>query len=101
MILLSSVEKERNSLGQQGGFIFLERTTSTFPTWTMSTSSNRILIPRSKSHLSPSNLNTRPWNSLQIATRSSKQHSNDQCFVSCIPEPSSIYIVRQFSAGTR
>ena len=60
-----------------GGFIFQESSTSTFGrTEIKNTSSNRILIPRSKSHLSPSNLNTRPWNSLQIATRSSKHRNN-------------------------
>ena len=35
------------------------------------TSSNRILIPLSRSHLSPSSLKTFAWYSLHIATRSS------------------------------
>ena len=39
--------------------------------WVKITSSNRILIPRSRSHLSPSSLKTFAWYSLQIATRSS------------------------------
>ena len=40
-------------------------------TWKYFTSSNRILIPLSRSHLSPSSLKTFAWYSLQIATRSS------------------------------